>query len=190
MSRPWIETWTGRQIFFDELSSADVVLADIAHALAMTNRYNGHTLFPYSVAQHSVLIAEWVFAKTSDPWAALDALLHDATEAYLGDITRPLKQVMWLYGMLEATLDTRIRQVFLPAGALPSSPSIVKQADKRILLDERAVLQPYSKNMWGVDSLEPLGVTIAEWTAEQAELKYLAAWEAFTTMITRKNTPC
>jgi len=75
-------------IKFDLLNPTpeQIKLIDIAHSLSMTNRFNGHTQFPYSVAQHSLAVAEMVDA----PYK-LGALLHDAGEAYIGDIITPVK---------------------------------------------------------------------------------------------------
>lgn len=85
----WILTSTGKR--FDLLEpDADMIDPwDICHSLAHLCRFNGHTREFYSVAQHSCIVAELVPEEHK-----LAALLHDATEAYLGDITRPLKQWM------------------------------------------------------------------------------------------------
>ena len=64
-------------------------LDDIAHALSNSCRFSGHCKWHYSVAQHSILVS--VFAEKMDKKAALAGLLHDAAEAYLLDIPKPLK---------------------------------------------------------------------------------------------------
>lgn len=68
----------------------------IAHALAHLNRWTGHTRYPFSVAQHSVMVSYMV-----PKHYALEALLHDATEAYLGDVSKPLKELLPQFKVLE-----------------------------------------------------------------------------------------
>lgn len=82
----WMQTYTGRRLFPMDPSPADVDIIDIAHALSMQCRYNGHVRRFMSVAEHCVLISENVPAQD-----ALWGLLHDATEAYVGDMIRPLR---------------------------------------------------------------------------------------------------
>ena len=86
---PWIFTTTGGRYFPTTPRPEEVHIWDIAHALAYLNRYTGHARFPVSVAQHSVLCA-----RLAPQWIALEALLHDAAEAYLGDVSRPVKQFL------------------------------------------------------------------------------------------------
>jgi len=74
------------------LRPQDVDLEVIGHALSLINRYNGHTPFPYSVAQHSIYVMYLAEAVGFSKKTQLLALLHDATEAYIGDVIRPLKQ--------------------------------------------------------------------------------------------------
>lgn len=73
-----------------------IELADIAHSLSQINRFNGHTRFPYSVAQHSLLVCDLV----EDP-GKLEALMHDAVETYVQDIVIPLKVVDKMSGYRE-----------------------------------------------------------------------------------------
>lgn len=81
----WINTFSGRKVNPLNLQPEDIDIFDIAHSLACTNRFAGHTMRPISVAQHSVYVSYLC------PGQALQALLHDASEAYLGDITKWLK---------------------------------------------------------------------------------------------------
>jgi uncharacterized protein len=83
----WIQTYTGRRVYPLDPSPEDIDIADIAHALSNVCRFTGHVREFYSVAQHSVIVSECVPA----PFALL-GLMHDAPEAYIGDISRPLKK--------------------------------------------------------------------------------------------------
>lgn len=88
----WIQTYTGRQFWPLDPKPEEVCIEDIAHALSQQCRYAGHTIRFYSVAQHSVEIALRVPRA-----AALWGLLHDAAEAYLVDLPRPVKYLMPAY---------------------------------------------------------------------------------------------
>lgn len=94
----WIQTWSGVAFTPLEPKPEDIRIEDIGHALALQNRYNGHTSFPISVARHSLMVARIVehFTKAANEPTrvaelALAGLLHDAAEVYIGDFVRPLK---------------------------------------------------------------------------------------------------
>ncbi len=84
-----VATYSGKLVNVLDPAPEDISIEDIAHSLSQTNRFNGHTSFPYSVAQHSVMVSR-VVAKEI-PRLALLGLLHDAAEAYTGDIISPIK---------------------------------------------------------------------------------------------------
>ena len=87
----YILTQSGRHFDYTHPVPGSVVIEDIAHALAHINRFTGHTRYPYSVAQHSVAVADYL-ATTGCPLPVIYAgLLHDAHEAYFGDINTVLK---------------------------------------------------------------------------------------------------
>lgn len=95
MTSPWIQTHTGRAFDLLEPRSEDVNVADIAHALSRINRFSGHTHGePYSVAHHSMLVADLLASWGAPPAIVREGLLHDAGEAYYGDITSPVKRAM------------------------------------------------------------------------------------------------
>lgn len=124
-----------------ELSLLDPRLPDraaqggrLAHALSHLCRFNGHTRTFYSVAQHSVLVSRLV-----PPEHALAALLHDGSEAFLGDVASPLKALLPDYRALEATMQARVLEAFgLPA----SLPECVHVADRMALCIEARSLLP------------------------------------------------
>lgn len=92
--RHWIQTCTGVAFDLDRPLVADVRARDLAHSLAGINRFGGHLRVFYSVAQHSILAAALVWQRTRDRVAALAALLHDAHEAYIGDLKEPVKRLI------------------------------------------------------------------------------------------------
>jgi hypothetical protein len=138
----------------------DVHLEAIAHHLARINRYNGgFKLDRYSVGEHAVAMANWFLDRyPSEPWLAYQALHHDDCEAVISDMTRPLKRNMPEFVMVE---DKLWRSAFAPKLGLPDelNPRI-KEADSRILVDEREQVVGRSENNWGIDHLEPLGVEL------------------------------
>lgn len=75
-----------------ELDPRDIYIEDIQHALSNICRFNGHCREFYSVAQHSVHVSEWLARNGSDTITQMVGLLHDASEAYFGDIIRPMKK--------------------------------------------------------------------------------------------------
>lgn len=163
----WMQTYTGRKFYPTAPTVEDIDPIDIAHALSLLCRYNGHVTQFYSVAEHCVLMSHAVA-----PEHALWALLHDATEAYVGDMVRPLKLQLPEYREVEDHLMVVIADRFgLTGGARMPAP--VKESDTRILLDERAVLMPNTQYAWDVDNFEPLGVRVTGWDPMYAEDMYL-----------------
>ena len=126
----WINTYTGRQFWPLAPRVEDVDIEDIAHALSLQCRFTGHVHEFYSVAQHCCLVAERV-PEEDRAWA----LLHDAPEAYLIDLARPVKHAPWMqqYRDVEDCLMAVIAERFGLVGECPDS---VKDADKRMLMTE------------------------------------------------------
>lgn len=163
----WMETQSGARFWPTDPRPEDVHVDDIAHALSHICRYGGHVDQFYSVAEHCVLMSYAVA-----PENALHALLHDATEAYVGDMIRPLKHQMPDYRQAEDRVWEAIAARFAIDPAIPDE---VHEVDTRILLDERAALKTRSRHAWGIDAhFLPLGVPIQAWSPWQAKTKYLS----------------
>jgi hypothetical protein len=131
-------TATGRTFHPLAPRADDVDLYDIAHALAHICRFGGHVLEFHSVAQHSLLVAE-ALRLLGRPDLQLVGLLHDATEAYVGDLIRPLKRALPSYQSIEARVWGAIALRFDLPLALPPE---VKHADELALAIERRDLMP------------------------------------------------
>ncbi|MDF2994278.1 MAG: hypothetical protein K0S37_4792 [Microbacterium sp.] len=168
----WMQTYSGKAFFPLDPQADEVDILDIAHGLGNLCRYNGHTHRFYSVAEHCVLLSHAV-----EPELALWALLHDAPEAYIGDMIRPLKQYIPDF----RAVDDNIMAVIAGRFGLGSTeiPAAVKDADTRILLDERAALHAAPPRDWNIEG-EPLGVTIYAWSPEQAKVHYLNRFDELT----------
>lgn len=142
--RPSIQLASGRFFDFTAFSLKDIQIEDIAASTAKLCRFTGHCKAFYSVAQHSVLVSKIV-----PPEYALAGLLHDATEAYINDLSRPLKLIVPQYGEFE---HTRLWPVIAARFDLPDVlPPCIKEADNIALVTEKRDLMP-----------EPVGMT-NEW---------------------------
>lgn len=130
----FIETAGGRYFVIDE---PEFYIDDIAHALAMKVRYGGHCRRFYSVAEHSVLVSLICEGEgLADP---LEGLLHDAVEAYIGDMPSPIKHVLPDFKALEHRLERQLREQF---GLPPEMTPGCKRADLLALYLEAQTLLP------------------------------------------------
>lgn len=180
----WIITAGGNQYDYADESATTITIEDIAHHLGGINRYLGGTKFPYSVAEHSVLISRWVLLRTGDPHLAFRGLMHDSPEAYCGDAPSPLKP--FLGDGYKTVYTEAARRIAKTIGDLPGNlalPAIVKEADMRICLDERAQLLPSCSRKWhiSIENAVRLGVTIEGWSAAQARNTFLCEFHQLKT---------
>ena len=160
----WMQTFTGRQFWPLDPRPDEVFIEDIAHALSMQCRYGGHCRRFYSVAEHSVHVARSV-PREHARWA----LLHDASEAYVVDVPRPLKRFLAGYKPAE----DRVMAAICARFSLPEDmPTEVDVIDKRIVTDERANLST-SFARWD-STPEPIGVDLNYWLPAQARAVFLA----------------
>lgn len=136
----YIQTFHGHKIDFFNPDADQIDIRDIAHALAVTPRFSGHTARLYPVAAHSCMVAA-----LSDPEYRLQGLLHDATEAYLTDMPTPFKRAMPQYGEAEDRIWTAITIKF---GLPYKMHESVKLADRMCLMKEADILQP-NRQAWG-----------------------------------------
>lgn len=138
---PYIETSIGRK-FYLLAEYPGFNIAEIAHALSHACRYGGHCNQFYSVAEHSVLVSEIAEElKLCDPF---EALLHDASEAYVCDIPGPWKHLLPDYQKLEADLERKLQFFF----DLPAKTLGCKEADLIALMVEgRALLVSRGETM-------------------------------------------
>jgi 5'-deoxynucleotidase YfbR-like HD superfamily hydrolase len=136
----YIGTYSGKQVHLPHPDPESIDINDIARALSHAARFAGHTSEHWSVAQHSMACAILVPARHK-----LQALMHDATEAYLCDMPTPFKQMMPQYQELEHNLWLAIAQKF---NLDPVLHSTVKEADRIMLMTERDVLRSNGED-WG-----------------------------------------
>lgn len=159
-----MQTYSGRKFWPLDPRPEDVDPSDIAHALANQCRFAGHCLRFYSVAEHSILVS-----RALPPEHQLWGLLHDASEAYLVDVPRPLKPFLRGYVEMEAAVMSAIcRRFDIPE----EMPPEVKRVDNAILASEAAQNMSPPPERWSTDSGERVGVNLYYWSPETAERAY------------------
>lgn len=143
----WMQTYTGKCFDLDNIDTNDYDIQDIAHALSMLCRFNGHCKRFYSVGEH-LLRCSYLVA----PGFEFEALMHDASEAYISDMPRPMKNIMPLYKEMEKKVELAISSIYY----LPKDMSAeVKEVDNRMVLTERDLLlvkPPYDWAHYGTTS--------------------------------------
>lgn len=168
--KPLILTATGDYFDFMHPENSVIDIEVIAHALSNICRFTGHTREFYSVAQHSVRVSKLV-----PPEHALAALLHDASEAYLGDVATPLKRLLPDYAAIEEKVERRIFTHFgLP---YPMHPCI-KEADLIMLATEdRDLLPAHSDNWFEGTDIVPSKRVIKPLTPYRAQMTFLLRFD-------------
>jgi 5'-deoxynucleotidase YfbR-like HD superfamily hydrolase len=174
-----IQTFTGLRFSPLEPDTESIAIEDIAHGLAHHCRFGGHASTYYSVGQHSCVVADAVQARGVDRDTVLHALLHDASEAYLGDLPHPVKHRSdfgALYREIEEPLQAAILARF---GLATTPPPLVKEIDRAALAAERAVLMRRADDAWWpeLDGVVPLDVEIVPWSPQQSETEFLRRFE-------------
>lgn len=146
-----IRTYTGQLVDLLDPDPDTLLIEDVAHHLSLINRFTGATTRPYSVAEHSLLGRE-----ECEIHARLQFLVHDAPEAWLGDVSGPLKRILApLYKPLEERFWTRFTAKYGIPSELPDETHVV---DKRMLATEQRDLQ--GRQPHPEDEFQPFDWTI------------------------------
>lgn len=193
----WICTASGQQFWPLDARPEEVHVGDIAHALANVCRFNGHTREFYSVAQHSVYVSALVTGPIDLPAtlprqtvvAGLWGLLHDAAEAYLCDLPRPVKRSIGLEGYAEA--ENALMIVIAQHFGIPFPiPAEVKTADDMMLRAEaRDLMPPESVRTWSLPDVEPWEKTVKPMAPPAARNFFLQCFRTLQQAARVETTP-
>lgn len=171
------ETATGKLVFPLDLDVEDVDIEDIAHALSNLCRYGGHCRKFYSVAQHSVEVSNHCLKRD-----AFAGLLHDASEAYLVDLPRPVKVFMSDYRIAEERVQRTIAEKY---GINWPFPPSIHEADTRMLVTEMRDLMSHYINEAKI--AKPYKENIIPMTPSQAKKAFMNRYQELSNGIYRQR---
>ncbi|HET6548471.1 MAG TPA: hypothetical protein VFG79_08450 [Solirubrobacter sp.] len=164
---PYLQTVSSRWVNPFDPDPEQLDAGDIARALANQCRFGGHCRVFYSVAQHSVIVSELVEQRGGDVEDVFAALMHDAGEAYLGDMPHPLKHRSALgaaFKEAEAHLERALRERFRIKPDVPA----VKPADRALLATERRAFSAETWHWPELEGVEPLDIELTAWSPDEA----------------------
>ncbi len=167
----WIQTYSGKQFFPLDPRPEDIDIRDIAHSLSLQCRFNGHCLEFYSVADHSLHVSR-LLPRELTLWG----LLHDAGEAYLTDLPRPIKHSVEGYNELEERmLEVIARRFDLP---WPMPAEVLRADDVALVTEARDLMAPAPAS-WGM-TVEPVPEAIVPLAPGDSEQMFLARFRELT----------
>jgi uncharacterized protein len=164
----WIQSISGRKVSVINPDASMIDIDDIAHALSMLCRFNGHGRSFYSVAEHSVHTSHEIA-----PELAFVGLLHDAAEAYIGDVPAPLKRYLSDFQAYEAKMEAAVAEHF---GVLVQDfyCAELKRADTQLLVDEKTALMVPEPEPWPPNAPPPKRPErIEAWPQHVAKQRFL-----------------
>lgn len=168
-----IETFSGRMFDVLHPTPEQVHLPDIAHALSMICRFNGHCSEFYSVASHCVYVERHLQASVGDKWEwLLAALLHDASEAYLCDLARPVKVSVAGYDRIEAAVQSAVFRHYGIA-VTPEMHAAIKRSDNALCRAEAWWLMHSRGKTWGWGDTVMPNTRIEPASPEQSKVSFL-----------------
>lgn len=187
----WMQTYTGRQYWPLDPRSNEVFIEDIAHALSLSCRFSGHCVRFYSVAEHSVRCVRWLAENMDDMikeysldeesmWLSQKwTLMHDAAEAYVSDVPRPIKPYLGGFDEIEEKNLKAIAGRFSLKYPMPESiAEIVKKADNIILMTEKRDNMAKCDYSWGLEGkVWPDRKHIVPYSPEEAKRGFMECYE-------------
>lgn len=182
----WMITASGVRFYPRDPRPSEILIGDIAHHLGRVCRYGGAVAGYYSVAEHCCLMSDH-FAGLGSRHLAQWALMHDAAEAYIGDLIRPIKPAIAAFKAIEEPLE---RMIWAEFGLGTMMPDEVKAADNAIIGDERATLftpEVIEAARWTYRGR--LGVEPQQWPSVRATGEFLLRFEQLFPQQTVRDLP-
>jgi len=173
----WMQQSDGKAFDLLDPKPSSISIEVIAKHLSQINRFTGATKFPYSVAQHSVLVS-----RMCRYGFKMAGLLHDGHEAFLGDISTPVKEMLGREKIraISDRIDLAICHALLddPAYAEQLWSPHVKEVDTRMMETERLALLPPCEWEWEwTEGVQPYDMVITRWSPDDAEALFLHEYE-------------
>jgi hypothetical protein len=171
----YFQTYSNKEFYILDPRPEDIDIVDIAHALSNQCRFNGHVNMFYSVAEHSVLVSNNLPDELK-----LWGLLHDASEAYMGDMVRPLKNDMPKFLEAEENLMWVIADKYNLEWPMPKEVTLM---DNIVLATEKRDIKGPAPRSWGyIDTLTPLDYHIQCWPPFSARKFFLETFYKLETL--------
>ena len=168
-----ILTYTGKTIDPFNIKLSDICIEDIAHGLSLLCRYSGQCNRFFSVAEHSIIMAVYSGFRKYHPLAML---LHDAAEAYIGDIIRPVKRELSQFRQFETNFITAI--TYKLTDLMPSVFATVKSPDNIMLATE--AYRMMNGDIDVSDTLIDLNIPFYYFDPLEAERRFLSLYKELT----------
>ena len=178
----WILTYTGKQFYPLDPDPDSICIEDIARGLSMICRFNGQTRCFYSVAEHSVLMSQQMdkpyLPGYPSGYLGLAGLLHDAAEAYVSDVARPIKPLIRGFDGIERAILKVVAGKF----KIPMSSFVMCGGyDLRMLATERRqIMHPGGPKWKSLRNVEPFNITLPCWLPHEAEYAFMEQFEMLT----------
>jgi 5'-deoxynucleotidase YfbR-like HD superfamily hydrolase len=174
---PYLQTVSGRFVNPFDPDPEQLDPGDIARALANICRFGGHCRPFYSVAQHSVIVSELVEQRGGDVEDVFAALMHDAAEAYLGDMPHPIKHRSPLGAAFKEAED-HLQDVLRERFSIKADVAEIKRVDRALLATERRTLSGESWDWPELEGVEALDLELTAWPPDEAERAFTARFDA------------
>ena len=176
---PYLQTVSGRWVNPFDPDPSQLDAADIGPALANQCRFGGHSRVFYSVAQHSVIVSQLVEQRGGDTEDVFAALMHDATEAYLGDMPHPLKHRSTLGASFRSAED-HLEQVIRDRFRIKAHVPEIKLVDRALLATERRAFSAENWHWPELEGVEPLDLELTAWSPDEAAQAFAQRYSELT----------
>lgn len=176
MNNNCMHTYTGHIFNPLEMKEEDVIIEDIAHALSLMCRGGGHLKYFYTVGQHCINCAHEAQARNYSKEVILGCLLHDASEAYISDIIRPIKRQLTEYNEIEDhIIDIIFKKYQLNLSS--EEKQLIRNIDDDIMSHE---LYHLIKNTDNIIKKEIIcEIDLSKTDSEKIEKEYLKMFELY-----------